>query len=622
MRSFRCAAALLVVMAAMATGAARADAQYEEAMKYAQGLKGKGMDTLKGTDPAKVVPNYNPNPDEAGYYGGTTATSNPDVINDGNAAMNSSEAGKTLQDLVKNRPPDRISTDAPFISSALDTEAQAEVITQGVDTQCQAVDVNKTQITNYTCERTPAVDLSCTRTATAGGGHEVETTTTKTFTINNSDFIYSYTGGDQVGIQFRAPATGTVISASLSAYFENKEWSYQLDWWGLNTGAKGGNRTWTLPGAPGTMLTEGAFGPQGMIVHKKCMGGTHSHCSFYAESTYMWLLRGEHARMTLTLTMQVTEKTWAPDVVWTENCPFDKSEQVKTGSVCTDPGGDRTFTIGGKTYTLHSDCWQYTDTYVSQEADNGTCSTYMNNSACTVARTTCQESLNGTCLREQAVFSCEETAAGSAQLCGGQLVCADGSCDHIEHSNVNDFQAAVSGLAALAAAGEDVAALNGVNVSAFTGKSISCRKAMAGFSNCCKDSGWGQSAGLASCNSEEKALGEAKSRKLTIYVGSYCAHKVLGVCTEKKEGYCQFDSKLAKIVQEQGRRGQLGIGFGSGKSPDCRGLTVDEMQRLNFDAINFADFYDDLENGTTIPADQELIDSIEAQVAGKMEDMQ
>ncbi len=200
-----------------------------------------------------------------------------------------------------------------------------------------------------------------------------------------------------------------------------------------------------------------------------------------------------------------------PDVVWTEKCPFDKSEQVKTGSICTDPGGDRTFTINGQQYTLHSDCWQYTDTYVSQSADNGTCDTYMKNAACTVASTTCLESLNGTCLRERAVFSCEEKVNGSAQLCGGTLVCADGSCDHLENNSVNDFQSAVSGLAALSAAGKDVSALNGVNVSAFTGKAISCRKAMAGFNNCCKDSGWGQDTGLASCSSEEKALGQAKN---------------------------------------------------------------------------------------------------------------
>lgn len=608
----------------MATGllfcvSALANTQYEDASKYADSVKGKGMDTLRGTDPSAVIPGYTASPDQSKYYGGTTATSNTALDSSGTTEMNSSEAGKTIQDVIKNRPSDPISTDAPFISGSLDVEDQAETITQGTDTQCKDVDVNKTQITNYTCERTPAVELSCTRTAGPGGGHEEDTTVMRTYTVPNSEFSYTYDGNKTVNFRFRAPATGTVLSASVAVHFNDKNMYYGFSWWGVNASSvQGRDNGWALPGATGASLTSGQYSPQGAMLNKNCLNAKQSRCQEYARKTLSWMQGGTEAWMTATVTMQVTEKKWVPDVVWTEKCPFDKSEQVKTGSVCTDPGGDRTFTINGQQYTLHSDCWQYTDTYVSQSADNGTCDTYMKNAACTVASTTCLESLNGTCLRERAVFSCEEKANGSAQLCGGTLVCADGSCDHLENNSVNDFQSAVSGLASLAAAGKDIAALNGVNVSAFTGKAISCRKAMAGFNNCCKDSGWGQDTGLASCSSEEKALGQAKKRKLTVYVGAYCAHKVLGVCTEKKEGYCQFDSKLAKIIQDQGRRGQLGIGFGSGKSPDCRGLTVDELQHLDFSAINFADFYDDLENGTTLPADQTLIDRVKQQVADKM----
>ncbi|HFU4724612.1 TPA: conjugal transfer protein TraN, partial [Escherichia coli] len=114
----------------------------------------------------------------------------------------------------------------------------------------------------------------------------------------------------------------------------------------------------------------------------------------------------------------------------------------------------------------------------------------------------------------------------------------------------NDFAEAVSQLAALAAAGKDVAALNGVDVRAFTGQAKFCKKAAAGYSNCCKDSGWGQDIGLAKCSSDEKALAKAKSNKLTVSVGEFCSKKVLGVCLEKKRSYCQFDSKLAQIVQQ------------------------------------------------------------------------
>ncbi len=164
-------------------------------------------------------------------------------------------------------------------------------------------------------------------------------------------------------------------------------------------------------------------------------------------------------------------------------------------------------------------------------------------------------------------------------ICGGDVFCLDGECDKATSGKSNDFGQAVSELAALAAAGKDVAALNGVDVRAFTGKAKFCKKFAAGFSNCCKDSGWGQDVGLARCSSEEKALAKAKKDKLTVSIGN-SALKGSGDLHGEKRSYCQFDSKLAQIVQQQGRNGQLHIGFGGASSPDCRGITVAELRRL------------------------------------------
>lgn len=601
---------MLSILLLASAVSAQASEQYDEAAKYAGSVKDQGMTVMKGTDPAATIPGYTANPDESGYYGGTTATSNTDLENAGNSEMHNGEAGKTIMDVINNRPKDPISPDAPFISGSLDVEDKADTIMSGTDTQCKDVDVDKTQITNYTCERTPAVELACTRTATAGGGHEENTTEIKQVVIQSQEIAFASSDAGYTGT-WTSPITGRVVTAS-ATYSWNKHLAFSNSAWFVRVATPFGlismdDDTGSPALSSGAQLTKGT----GMVFSIRDRNNQPAMDSVWQNSNMRY-------SFTITLRVEVPATKWVPDVVWSENCPFDKTDQVLINSVCTDPGGDRTFTINGKNYVLHSDCWQYTDTYVSQLADNGTCNDYMQNPACTVASTTCLDSLNGTCLREQAVFSCEEKVSGSAQLCGGELVCTDGSCDQLDNGNSNSFQSAVSGLAALAAAGKDIAALNGVNVSAFTGEGHSCRKAMAGFSNCCKDSGWGNDVGLASCNTEEKALAEAKKRKLSIYVGSYCAHKVLGVCMEKKEGYCQFDSKLAKIVQDQGRRGQLGIGFGSGSSPDCRGLTVDELKRLKFDQMNFADFYDDLENGTTLPADQELLDRIKDQIAGKM----
>ena len=174
-------------------------------------------------------------------------------------------------------------------------------------------------------------------------------------------------------------------------------------------------------------------------------------------------------------------------------------------------------------------------------------------------------------------------------------------------------------LAGLASAAEDAkGASSAIDVKVFTGKAMRCRKAFAGFSNCCKDSGWGQSAGLASCDDEEKAIGKAKAKKITVSVGERCDRQVLGACIQKSQVYCVFDGKLARIIQEQGRRDQLGVKFGSGDSPNCRGMTEKELERINFDKINFSDFYEDLIKNQKVPDTSTQIQLIKDRIAAQV----
>ena len=204
-------------------------------------------------------------------------------------------------------------------------------------------------------------------------------------------------------------------------------------------------------------------------------------------------------------------------------------------------------------------------------------------------------------------------------VCGGEIFCSDGACEQAVGGQSDSFQKAGAQRGAVAAAGKDGAAMNDVNGSAFTGQGQSGRKAAVGFNNCCQASGWGSDVGLANCSSDEKALGQAKERLLTVDVGEYCSKKALGVCLEKKRSYCVFDSKLAQIVQQQGRQWQLGIGFGSAESPDCSGINVAQLQALNFAIMDFKNFYADLEGGSAIPNSTALAQTVKDQVAAKMQ---
>ncbi|HFP9453236.1 TPA: type-F conjugative transfer system mating-pair stabilization protein TraN [Raoultella ornithinolytica] len=585
-----------------------ANEQFNQGMQQGKANKGQGADAIQGFKPAEVIPGYTTSPSESGYYGGVTS-SGVDMTSPGSAALNSSEAGKTITESILNTPANnKPSLDAPFISEGLDMQAKAETITGGGFDGCVDQPASFTEITTHQCLRDTKIEQYCTRTATIVGDWK-ETTEVKTYTLTAFNFSRS---GKQIVFSVAAPEAGIIHSASLNVTTQNYLWNSRASF--MNTTF---NLTWNdtiaLGGATGMVLTKGQT-----LSGTSCSG--NGSCTGSLDDLIFNQFVGGSSRFTLTLVMQVKSREWVPRVEWSESCPFSKSEGAMTGSQCVEPGGIRTVVVEGKTYSIHQDCWKWQDTYLTQTETEGTCGEYMKDSACTVTRSQCADTVDGFCVSQQVTYSCERKKTGSGQICGGEFFCTDGSCAQGQTGTSNMFGQAVSALAAVAAAGEDVAELNGENVRAFTGEAKSCKKMAAGFNNCCKDSGWGQDVGLSSCSSDEKALGKAKEKKLTVYVGEYCSKKVLGVCLEKKRGYCQFDSKLARIVQEQGRRDQLGVGFGSGKSPDCRGITVDELQRLDFGVMNFSDFYSDLDAGSDIPEDQALLKKAQDIIAEKMQE--
>ena len=603
--------AVLAGAVLLLAGYAGADV-FSDGMSFGKGQQSTGTNAISNFNPEETLPNYTANPPETGYYGGVTSPG-IDLTSPGSNTLNTSEVGQTITESILNTPAgNKPSLDAPFITAGTDMQDNAESVIDPSFDDCQEQNATFTEISTHQCNRTPAAELYCTRSAGFGGEWK-DTVENKYIIISHGQFSFSRSG-KQIVFSFSAPEKGVVISASLaitSGYaWLNSKMSFMNTTFNINL-LKGGSGTFPLGGAAAMQLAEGEI-VTGII----CSG--NGVCTGTVDDYIFNTLVNGSSTFTLTLLMQMGAKEWVPSVVWSESCPFNKSEEVLTTSICTVAGGYKSVVVGGKEYQVYSDCWEYRDVYVSQEADNGTCREYMNNSACTVNGATCLESLAGVCLSEMATFSCENKVSGTGMMCGGEFFCTDGSCAQGETGTNNMFAKAVSTLAAVAAAGEDIAEFNEANVRAFTGNTQRCRKAMSGFSNCCKDSGWGNDVGLASCSSEEKALGQAKSKKLTVKIGTYCARKVLGVCVEKKESYCQFDSKLAQIVQEQGRKGQLGISFGSGKSPDCRGITIDELQSVDFDRLNFANFYSDLEDGTTIPEDSELLEKAKQMIADKV----
>jgi len=160
--------------------------------------------------------------------------------------------------------------------------------------------------------------------------------------------------------------------------------------------------------------------------------------------------------------------------------------------------------------------------------------------------------------------------------------CADGSCDNTVAEESNDMAEGITELGVIAGTAEDASThqtqTNQPNI--FSGASQACKSLPLGLHDCCTGSGpldW-----LVNCPGDMQVLQRAKLEGRVVDLGYYKRHKA----GHKHHVYCVFPTKLAGVIQIQGRSGQLHIPFGAPKYPNCRGLSPEELQRIDFHKLN------------------------------------
>lgn len=606
--------ALLLSLCLMVSGAfadATSDA-YNAGAGYAGSNKGQGTAAAKGTDPASVIPGYTASPPQGGYYGGVQG-GDGGIKDKGQTQIGSNEAGQAVTDSSTKNPAVTIDPNADFIQNGKNAEANSGSIVDGTNSQCTAKVVSKSVFEDFTCDRDVAQVQTCARTGSiilTGSSHTE--TRTMNMLLKNARRV-----DKQVLVDITFPETATLVSGTTQlvytpapTYVTSPRFYYYVVLLNNNVTLEYGK------GAVGINIAGVQVNAGQTYTAIVTMNSSRGNTPY---DTLVKYINNGTTLFHLDVTYNVTVSDKKADTTWSESCSFDKSQAIaSTGSVCTDPGGTRSVDSDGQTYTQTQGCWQYQDSYIVPVNSTGNCAQLMSDRNCTLAGRGCTEAEGGTCTHEQNTYQCQTTFSSQGLLCGGQYLCQSGDCDATDGAGDNGFDTAVAKLAGLASAGDDVKNGDQINIKAFTGQALYCRKAMAGFSNCCVDTGWGNSSGLANCNSDEMAIGKAKAKKVTVLVGEACNKTVLGVCVQKKQAYCVFGGKLARIIQEQGRRDQLHVSFGSGDSPNCRGITVPELQAINFDLINFQDFYSDLMANQKIPDSTTMIKQAKDRIAAQV----
>ena len=304
------------------------------------------------------------------------------------------------------------------------------------------------------------------------------------------------------------------------------------------------------------------------------------------------------------------EKVEVVSEEWVDDCAV--LEDLTEKGLCryvskTVSQKDETRTIEGKPITR--DHFEEYLEYACLKASGKSCAG-LREKGCYQVKSVCKEEIDGRCVLWEQTYNCPSGKAfgKSYRSSGGKNpFCLSGDCADKSYDPNQDFGQVMSQMSVLKEAGDDLKNFGSI----FKGLDWRCTRHCIGFKDCCGNgNGWGISLNLASCDKMEQTLAELRAKKRCIQVGTYCAEKELGVCIRKKTTFCCYDTKLAKIVQEQGKR-QLGLGFGSPEHPQCQGITIEQLAQLDFSKIDFSDMLADIMASTRTPNPDKMMSGIQ-----------
>ena len=260
----------------------------------------------------------------------------------------------------------------------------------------------------------------------------------------------------------------------------------------------------------------------------------------------------------------------------------------------------------------------------------------------------------GACLVHENIYTCPKNITLCRQKsvafdCGGEIRCTSGEdCFDTRTEQSVDFPKAASRVAMLSdmerclattrdgessaegygpievggttgttAGPIDCADASGGEVTIFKGKRYRCDLNLAGFiQNCCRKKGLFSGTCPAATRELRARRDDARACH---YVGIH-KKKVFGITLKKRKVYCCFNSKMARVVHEQAR-GQLiekGLwdvtengGWGRAKNPLCGGMSVEQLQEIDFDAVDFREIYADLPGEASVPGLADSTQSVE-----------
>lgn len=275
-----------------------------------------------------------------------------------------------------------------------------------------------------------------------------------------------------------------------------------------------------------------------------------------------------------------------------------------------------TRTIDG--YSITQPCWAWRRDYqCNRFTPAQDCTTLEQTPGCNLEQEYCLTD-ETPCRTFERVYDCpvpDQPQDPNQFICDGDVYCIDGSCETIQRQPNTEFKDAVVALNAMDQARRE---FDPNNLTLFKGTRESCSSKVFGILNCCKGKGFPLIPGIQllvalGCSREEMLLHQKDVQGLCAYVGTYCSSSFLGVCLTKRKVYCCFESKLSRILQEQGRA-QLNKPWDKPKTEQCLGFTIDEFARLDLSKMDFSEVYAEFTDAARLPDELQAATQIQQKI--------
>lgn len=296
-------------------------------------------------------------------------------------------------------------------------------------------------------------------------------------------------------------------------------------------------------------------------------------------------------------------------------------------------GGTRN--INGK--NVSRSWWEREHTYNCVDSSFvNSCSPYENSPVCRQSQEPqCQSYReDGSCAYADYTYTCESDTSFTAD-CDSVDICADGACEGTPEEASTDYAQASAWLNLL----DDLADKNQCDADAttpierdgivvddctsneldggqttpeiFGGEYIGCRR---GVNDCCATN-------IANnCKPEEHRLAEKKRAGAAHFMGWTC-NRVLGVCLTVSEFWCTYDTKFARVFQEEAHV-QTGTQLIYPSANPCPALSISELQMLNISQMDISEVYGDMLSKTGAPVETFIIDQLENELGMYQDNVQ